>query len=133
MILLLRILSFVVGVALIAAPSFLLLQFAYGIGEPPAHNEIHFFLPTLGIGLLLGGGLVLAGAPRLEAGASTPTLRVIAGGLLFISFCVVALMGFSGSVTRVISPMVMLIELITFFAFVYPAKRFETQSRPENG
>jgi hypothetical protein len=133
MILVLRVLSFAVGVALIAAPSFLLLQFAYGVGEPPAHNEVLFLLPTLGIGLLIGGGLALVGAPRLVAGASTPALRVIAGGLICISFGVVALMGFSGSVTRVISPMVMFIELMVFFAFIYPAKRFENRSGPENG
>jgi peptidoglycan/LPS O-acetylase OafA/YrhL len=125
MILTLRILSFVVGVALIVAPSFLLLQFGYGVGEPPAYNEVIFFLPTLGIGLLLGGGLVLAGTKRLVAGASTPMLRFITGGLIIISFLAIVIAGFSGSVTRVVSPVVIVIEMIAFVVFVYPAKHFK--------
>jgi len=129
----LRILSLVIGTALAVAPSFLLLQFAYGVGEPPAKGEVAFFLPVVGIGLLLGGGLLLVGLPRLVSGATTPALRVLAGALLIFSALVLALVGFSGVVTRVISPFILFLELSAFWAFVYPAKLFQGASRSKNG
>ena len=49
--------------------SFLLLQFAYGVGVPPAKGEVAMFLPAIGIGLLLGGGLLLVGLPQTVSGA----------------------------------------------------------------
>ncbi|HRL78009.1 MAG TPA: hypothetical protein PLC86_20210 [Candidatus Accumulibacter phosphatis] len=77
-----RVVLLIAGIALVIAPSFLLLQFAYGVGEPPAQNQMAFFAPTLGIGIVLGGGLVLVGVPRLVAGATTPIMRVLAGAML---------------------------------------------------
>ena len=50
-------------------PAFLLLQFAYGVGEPPAKGEVAMFLPVIGIGLLLGGGLLLVVLPQTVSGA----------------------------------------------------------------
>ena len=129
----LRFVSFIIGVALVASPSFLLLQFAYGVGEPPNNSEIAFFLPTLGIGFLLGGGLVLVGLPRLLAGALTPTMRVLSGTMIFVSAFALIVVGFSGSVTRIVSPVVLLTELFAFYTFIYPANFFLSASKKANG
>lgn len=126
MIAVLRVLSFVTGVALAAAPSYLLLLFSHGVGEPPALYElILFLLVPLAFGLVLGGGLLLVGFPRVVAGPRTPNGRLAAGVLLVASALLVAFVGgFSGSVTRVASPAILTIELVAFLAFIWPAKSF---------
>jgi len=129
----LRILSLLIGAALVVAPSFLLLQFAYGVGEPPTKGEVAFFLPTIGIGLFLGGGLLLVGLPKLVSGATTPALSVLSGALIVFSALAVAFFGFSGSVTRMVSPFILFLEFFAFWAFVYPAKFFQGTSRSNNG
>ena len=129
----LRVLSLFIGAALVAAPSFLLLQFAYGVGEPPTKGDVAFFLPTIGIGLFLGGGLLLVGLPKLVSGATTPALSVISGVLIALSALVVAFFGFSGSVTRMVSPFVLFLELFVFWVFVYPANFFPRTSRGDDG
>lgn len=58
-----------ISAALAMTSSFLLLQFAYGVGVPPAKGEVAMFLPAIGIGLLLGGGLLLVGLPQTVSGA----------------------------------------------------------------
>lgn len=133
MILGIRVVLLIVGIAMVAAPSFLLLQFAYGVGEPLDQNEIAFFIPTLGIGIALGGGLVLVGLPRLVAGATTPVMRVLAGAMLVASAALLASFGFSGSVTRIITPLILLFELLAFLVFIYPAKRFSQPAGGANG
>jgi hypothetical protein len=123
----------IVGIAVVIAPSFLLLQFAYGVGEPPSQNQVAFFVPTLGIGLVLGGGLVLVGLPRVVAGATTPIMRVLSGAMLITSAVLLAALGFSGSITKIVSPLILLSELVAFLFFVYPAKRFSQSTGAENG
>lgn len=118
---------------MVIAPSFLLLQFAYGVGEPPSQNQVAFFVPTLGIGLVLGGGLVLVGLPRVVAGATTPIMRVLSGAMLITSAVLLAALGFSGSITKIVSPLILLSELVAFLFFVYPAKRFSQSTGAENG
>lgn len=129
----LRILSFLIGAALAVVPSFLLLQFAYGVGEPPAKGEIAFFLPTIGIGLFLGGGLLLVGLPKFVSGATTPALRGLSGALIVFSALAVAFLGFSGSVTKMVSPIILFLEFVAFWVFVYPAKFFQVASSSKNG
>src|SRR5688572_19888642 len=127
MIALLRALSFIAGLALLAAPSFLLLQFAYGVGEPPESQASAFFLLLLPVcmGFILGGGLLLAGLPHLVLGPRRPTMRLVAGLLMVTSAGVVVLFGgFSGSVTKIATPAVLLLNALAFLAFVWPARAF---------
>jgi hypothetical protein len=127
MIVALRIFFFVTGLALVAAPSHLLLQFAHAVGEPPAPDEkLNFFLLPLAAGLVLGGGLLLVGLPRLVAGSTTPAWRLAAGALLVTSaFLIAFVAGFSGSVTRIATPAILFVELLAFLAFIWPAKSFQ--------
>ncbi len=125
MIVALRVLSLLTGVALAAAPSYLLLLFAYGVGEPPAPDELwRFLFAPLGVGLVLGGGLLLVALPRLVSGARSPTAQVAVGALLVLSASVVAFFGFSGTVTRFTNPTILLIEFVIFLVFVWPARSF---------
>ncbi len=128
----LRILLLLIGAALAVAPSFLLLQFAYGVGEPPAKGENAFFLLTIGIGFFLGGGLLLVGLPKLVSGATTPVLRALSGALIVFSALAVAFLGFSGSVTKMVSPFVLFLEFVAFWVFIYPAKFFQNASKSNN-
>lgn len=120
-----RIVSLLVGCTLTAAPSFLGLMFAYGVGEPPEpESYLIFFGPLLVAGLLLGLGPLLIGIPGIVAGAKTPKTRLVVGLLLGVSSTMIALLGMGGSVTRITSPAILLIEVILFAVFVWPAKPF---------
>jgi hypothetical protein len=126
MILALRVLSCLAGLALAAAPSSLLLMFAHGVGEPPHPDDLgHFLLAPIGLGLVLGGGLLLVALPRLVAGARTPAARIVAGALIVLSAACVAFAGFSGSVTRITNPAILLIECAIFLVFIWPARTFQ--------
>jgi hypothetical protein len=123
----LRVLSFVTGMSLVAAPAYLLLLFAHGVGEPPAADRAFaFFFAPICVGLVLGAGLLLAGLPRLVTGEKGLVARFAAGALIILSALIVAsLGGFSGSVTRIVTPAILLIELLVFWVFVWPAKGFQ--------
>lgn len=121
----LRFISLALGCVLTMAPSFLALQFAYGVGEPPeTESYFVFFGPLLVIGLLFGLGPLLIGLPKVVAGSKTPKARLLAGVLLAISIAGILLIGFSGSVTRITSPVILLIEAILFAIFIWPAKPY---------
>jgi hypothetical protein len=121
----LRLISFALGSALTFAPSFFALQFAYGVGEPPeAERYFAFFGPLLVIGLLIGLGPLLIGFPKVVAGSKFPKTRLLAGVLLVISIADILLVGFSGSVTRITSPAILLIEVTLFAAFIWPARSY---------
>jgi len=122
----LRVVLLIVGIAMVVQPWFIYLAFAYGVGEPPGFNLAGFLVfSIMGCwGIVQGGGLVLIGLPRVVAGASTPTMRVLAGALLIASAVVLMLLGFSGSFTKIASPIVLFLELLAFLVFIYPAKRF---------
>lgn len=125
MITLSRFIAFALGAALTVAPSFLLLQFAYGVGEPPDEGSLAFFIPTILIGLVLGLGPLLIGIPKLVAGPRTPTYQLLAGVLLAVSIgCILLFVGFNGTVTRVVSPVVLVVEVALFALFIWPAKLF---------
>jgi hypothetical protein len=128
-----RVVLLIVGIAMVTAPSFLLLQFAYGVGEPPDHNEVAFFLPTLGVGMVLGSGLVLVGIPRVVAGATTPIMRALAGAMLIASAVSLTALGFSGSLTKIVTPVLLILELVAFLVFIFPAKRFSKTTGAANG
>lgn len=120
-----RLVAILLGFALIAAPSYLGLMFAYGVGEPPELGSyLLFFGPLFIIGLVLGLGPLLIGLPRVVAGSVTPKARVAAGLLLSVSAALIAFLGMGGSVTRVVSPVILLLEFVMFVVFVWPAKPF---------
>ena len=120
-----RLASLLLGCALTAAPSFLGLMFAYGVGEPPEpESYLIFFGFLLAVGLVLGLGPLLIGLPGIVAGATTPQARIVAGLLLGVSAAMIALLGMGGSVTRITSPAILLLEAILFAVFVWPAKPF---------
>ena len=131
----LRVVLLIVGIAMVVQPWFIYLLFAYGVGEPPGFNlaGLLVFIITGCWGIIQGGGLVLIGLPRVVAGASTPTMRVLAGALLIASAIVLVLLGFSGSFTKIASPLVLLLELLAFLIFIYPAKRFSPTEGAGNG
>lgn len=121
----LRLTSLVLGCALTLAPSFLALQFAYGVGEPPeAERYFAFFGPLLVVGLLFGLGPLLIGLPKVVAGSKTPKTRLLAGVFLAISIAGTLLIGFSGSITRITSPAILLIEVVLFAIFIWPARPY---------
>lgn len=127
MIAVLRFLSFATGIALVAAPSYLLLLFAHGVGKAPASSEtLLFLLAPFTVGLVLGGGLLLVGLPGVVAGPSTPNGQLAAGALMVLSASLLAfVVGFSGSVTRFTTPVFLLAELVIFLVFIWPAKSFK--------
>jgi hypothetical protein len=49
---------------------------------------------------------------------------LLAGVLIAISIAGILLIGFSGSVTRITSPVILLIEVILFAIFIWPAKPY---------
>ena len=123
----LRAFSFLAGLALLAAPSLLFLQFAHAV------DELRFaagtILLTICAGLVLGGGLLFAGLPRLAVGAQRPLTRLVTGLWILTSSVVIAhFVGFSGSVTKVASPAVLLLNVLVFAAFVWPARAFTSPS-----
>lgn len=125
----LRLISLALGCVLTVGPSFLALQFAYGVGEPPeAESYFVFFGPLLVVGLLFGLGPLLIGLPRIVAGPKTQKARLLAGVLLAISIAGILLIGFSGSVTRITSPALLFIEAILFAIFIWPAKPYFANS-----
>ena len=128
----LRLINLVFGGALTLAPLLLLLSFSYGVGEPPSSDPKgfrYFALPLLA-GVALGGGLLLAGLPNLVVGSIRPVFRSVAGVLLVVSVVAVFFIGFNGSVTVIVCPLVLFLNAMAFFYFVYPAKRFsDTCSR----
>lgn len=120
-----RLVSLLLGCALTVAPSFLALMFAYGVDEPPEPESYFiFFGPLLVGGLALGLGPLLIGIPGLVAGATTPKTRLVVGFLLGVSAAMIALLGMGGSITRITSPAILLLEAIVFAVFVWPAKPF---------
>jgi hypothetical protein len=138
----LRLISLVVGSALTLVPLLGLLSFSYLVGEPPSSDPKGFGYfglalldgVALGGGLLfgvaLGGGLLLAGLPSLVVGSIRPVFRSVAGVLLVVSVVAVFFIGFDGSVTVIVCPLVLLLNAMAFFYFVYPAKPFsDTCSR----
>ena len=122
---LLRLISFVLGSAITLAPAFLALAFAYGVGEPPETTlAFAFYLLPLGIGLIFGIGPLLIGFPKLVAGPEKPRMRVAAGAFLAISIVGLLRVGFDGSVTRVTTPIALLIEAALFGVFIWPLNIF---------
>lgn len=129
-----RLVSLLLGGALTAAPSFLGLIFAYGVGEPPEQESyLIFFGPLLVAGLVLGLGPLLIGVPGVVAGARTPKSRVVVGVLLGGSVALIALLGMGGAVTRITSPVIFLLEVILFAVFIWPARKFKIANpSPQN-
>ena len=122
----LRLVNLVVGGALTLAPLLLLLSFSYAVGELPSSDPKgvgYFALPLLA-GVTLGGGLFLVGLPNLVVGSIRPVFRSVAAVLLGVSVVAVFFIGFTGSVTVIVCPLVLLLNAMAFFYFVYPAKRF---------
>ncbi len=122
---LLRLISLLLGCAITIAPAFLTLAFAYGVGEPPETTvAFAFYLLPLVIGLIFGMGPLLIGFPKLVAGPEKPKMRVAAGTFLVISIAGLLMVGFGGSVTRVVTPIALLVEAALFAIFIWPAKHF---------
>jgi hypothetical protein len=125
MITVVRALSFAVGVILLLAPLALGLGFAYGVGEPPTPNDsARFAAPLLAAGVLIGGGPILIGLPGVVVGHRRPLFRYAAAILLAISALAILWIGFSGTVTAIAGPAVLLIEAAAFYFFVYPAATY---------
>ncbi|MFC0710379.1 hypothetical protein [Azorhizophilus paspali] len=125
MTILLRLISLLLGCALIVVPPYLLRLFASSLGEHlEARTFSSFLAPTLTIGLALGSGPLLIGLPRLVAGSRTPGTRIIAGLLMLVSGAGFLTIGFDGYLTQVFTPAVLLIEAILFTFFIWPAWRF---------
>lgn len=125
MLTLLRFVSFLLGCAITVAPTYLTLAFAYGVGEPPETAvAFAFYLLPLAIGLIFGIGPLMIGCPKLVAGPQKPRMRVAAGTFLAISIAGVLMLGFGGSVTRVVTPIALLVEAVLFAVFIWPAKNF---------
>ena len=125
MLTLLRLILFVLGCAITVAPAYLILVFAYGVGEPPETTvAFAFYLLPLVIGLIFGMGPLMIGFPKLVAGPEKPRMRVAAGAFLSISIAGLLMVGFGGSVTRVVTPIALLVEAVLFAVFIWPAKYF---------
>lgn len=134
MLIFLRFFSFLLGGALVGAPAFLALAFAYGVGEPPeTAGAFAFYLMPLAVGLIFGLGPLFVGFPSLVAGPKTPNMRVTAGALLAISMAGLLIVGFGGSVTRVAVPIALLFEVALFAVFIWPAKHFAANSPLNTG
>jgi hypothetical protein len=115
--------SFVLGCAITVAPAYLILVFAYGVGDPPNTTVAFYFLPLV-IGLIFGMGPLMIGFPKLVVGPEKPGMRVAAGAFLFISIAGLLMVGFGGSVTRVVTPIALFVEAVLFAVFIWPAKHF---------
>jgi hypothetical protein len=125
MLTLLRLISFVLGCAITVIPAFLMLAFAYGVGEPPETTvAFAFYLLPMLIGLPFGTGPLLIGFPNLVAGPENPKMRVVAGTFLVISIVGLLMIGFGGSMTRVVTPIALLVETALFAVFIWPANHF---------
>jgi hypothetical protein len=123
----LRILSLLLGCILTLAPSYLVLTFAWSVGEPPdPARYLSFFLPTLAMGLAIGAGPLLVGIPGIVVGKKNPKLRILATVLLGVPALFFVFLGVEGSVTRIVTPIILLLEAVLFSVFVWPAKRFQT-------
>lgn len=109
------------------APSLLAFQFAYGVGEAPkdiTESMLYLSVTLLG-GSVLGGGLLFVGIPNLVVGAQKPIFRWFAGVLLLLSVIIlVVVVGFSGTVTGKVSPLVLLLQFTVFYVFIWPAANF---------
>lgn len=113
-------------------PSWALLHFAYGVDDSPSFQNWIWFLVPIGMGLVLGGGLLLAGLPKIVVGSTRPIAQAIAGILIAISAATfLFFVGFSGSVTKIASPAILFLEAVIFGVFVWPAVRF--RQSPESG
>ena len=84
------------------------------------------------VGTFLGGGLILTGIPRLVVGSTNPHARDSTACLLAVS-CIflLSLVVRSGSVTALVALAVILLELLVFWVFVFPARYFEESVTPE--
>ncbi len=130
----LRLVSFLFGCALLVAPSAVFLGFSYAVGEPPEDTFSFLFPELVGFGVLLGGGLILVGIPRLVMGPARPWFSQTAGLLLGLSaLATIFAVGFSGEIPRIASPLVLLVELLAFYAFVFPAHSFSLVAEKNNG
>ncbi len=131
MITVVRALSFAVGVILLLAPLALGLGFAYGVGEPPTTTDSAWFAgPLLVAGVLIGGGPMLVGIPGVVVGHRRPLFQSVAAVMLSISALAILWIGFSGRVTAIAGPVVLLIEAAAFYFFVYPAARYSDAPIP---
>lgn len=117
-----RAISLILGFLLMLAPSYILFAFAAGVGEAYTSSQWQGFLPMFAIGFILGGGLFLTGAPPKLTGSHKPSGRAFVGLLLLLSAASISLSGFSGVLTAVISPPILVFELVVFYLFVFPAK-----------
>ncbi|HWV19047.1 MAG TPA: hypothetical protein VNZ68_10780 [Rhodocyclaceae bacterium] len=125
MVTLLRFISFLLGCAITVAPAYLSLVFAYGVGDPPETTvAFAFYLLPLAIGLIFGIGPLMIGFPKLVVGPEKPKMRIAAGAFLGISIAGFLMVGFGGSVTRVVTPIALLVEIVLFAVFIWPAKDF---------
>ena len=128
MIKLLRFFSLCLGCTLTIAPSLLMLQFAYGVGDPPKDmtETLLYLAITLFGGLVLGAGLLLVGLPNLVVGAQNPKFRWLGGLLLFLSVIIlIFIVGVSGTVTEKVSPFLVLLQCAVFGVFIWPARNFQ--------
>ena len=128
----LRIVSFLAGVVLMVFPSLLFLQIGYGVDESPSYRVSIWSLFPIGMGLVLGGGLLLAGLPKVVVGPARPVAQFIAGILIAVSSATfLFFVGFSGSVTKIASPAILFLEAVVFGVFVWPAVKFRQASEGE--
>jgi len=119
----LRTISFVLGCLFVVAPSFVLFAMAAMLGEPYEVNQWRLFLPTLALGLVMGGGLLFASLLPYLSGIASNVGRAFVGLLIFLSAISICIfLGFVGSVSKIVSPFVLLFELAVFYLFVFPAK-----------
>lgn len=124
MLILLRVFSLLAGILLVAAPSFLLLRFAYGVGEPPpTERYLSFFSETFMVGCGLGLGLVFVGFPGLASGSRTPVMRIITGLLLTASAAAFLAVGFEGTINRFAVPAILTLQALSFYHFIFPANK----------
>lgn len=120
---LLRVLAFLLGCAVIAAPPFFVLSLAYSMGEPP-EDLLAFLTEPVLVGLIFGAGPLLIGLPSLVAGEQRPILRAVAAALLVVSMAGFIVLGVEGSVTLIVTPLALALEALLFAAFIWPAPRF---------
>ena len=121
----LRLVALVLGCTLTVAPLFLALKFAYGVGEPPnGHWDMLYFSMFLLLGLPFGLGPLMISLPNTVAGPQTPVARLFAGGFLLVTIATLLLIGFDGTVTRIVSPAILLLEAALFALFIWPARPF---------
>lgn len=120
---LLRVLAFLLGCAVIAAPPFFVLSLAYSLGEPP-EDVVAFLMEPILVGLIFGAGPLMIGLPSLVAGGKRPIMRAIAAALLGVSMAGFIVLGIEGSVTLIVTPLALVLEALLFAAFIWPAPRF---------